>query len=66
MERAQNMPLVIVKTGMTAPNGQEEQLTEYLCDWPGCANVATHVLGCAKDIGISAAVCEEHVVARRT
>jgi hypothetical protein len=54
------IPQVTIKTGMTTPEGQEEQLTEYLCDWPGCGNVATQVLGCVKEIGVCAAVCEEH------
>jgi hypothetical protein len=36
-------------------------LTDYLCDWPGCANVAVHVLGCVKEIASVAAVCEEHL-----
>jgi hypothetical protein len=54
------IPQVTIKTGMTTPEGREEQLTEYLCDWPGCANVATQVLGYAKEIAICVAVCEEH------
>jgi hypothetical protein len=42
-------------------NNQEEVLTEYLCDWPGCANVAVHVLGCVTDIASVGVVCEEHL-----
>jgi hypothetical protein len=45
---------------MMAPDGREEHLTEYLCDYLGCPNIATHVLGCEKEIGIRAAVCDEH------
>ena len=41
-------------------DGREELLTEYLCDQPDCPNVATHVLGCAKEVGATAAVCDEH------
>jgi len=55
------MPQVTIKTGLTAPDGQEEKLTEYLCDWPGCPNIATDVLGLSKELGISSAVCKEHL-----
>jgi len=54
------VPQVTIKTGLTAPDGHEESLTEYFCDWPGCANVATEVLGCVKELGISSVVCKEH------
>jgi hypothetical protein len=56
-----SIPQVTIKTGLTTPDGREEQLTEYLCDHPGCPNIATQVLGCAKDLGLVAAVCDEHV-----
>ena len=42
------------------PDGEEEVLTEYICDWPGCANVARHVLGCVKELGTAAVVCDDH------
>lgn len=54
------MPQVTVNTGMTAPDGHEEKLTEYICDWPGCPNVATEVLGCVKELGVCSAVCKQH------
>ncbi len=54
------MPHVIINTGMVGPDGHEEKLAEYLCDWPGCPNVAVQVLGCVKELGVCAAVCEEH------
>jgi hypothetical protein len=57
------MPQVTIKTGFSAPNGGEEVLAEYLCDWPGCPNIAVRVLGCVKEIGAVAAVCEEHAAA---
>ena len=57
---AAQMPQVTIKTGIAGPDGSEEELTEYLCDWPGCQNIATHVLGCVKELGLSVAVCEEH------
>lgn len=55
------MPQITIKTGLKAPDGREESLTEYFCDWPGCPNVATEVLGCSKELGVRAAVCREHV-----
>jgi hypothetical protein len=54
------MPRITIKTGIAAPDGREEELTEYLCDWPGCPNVATQVLGCSREIRLAAAVCEQH------
>jgi hypothetical protein len=57
------MPQVTIKTGFSASNGREEVLAEYLCDWPDCPNIAVHVLGCVKEIGAVAAVCDEHAAA---
>jgi hypothetical protein len=54
------MPIVIINSGVRDPDGRDEKLTEYLCDWPGCANVATDTLGCVKELGIGYAVCKEH------
>ena len=59
------MPWVTIKTGLIAPDGHEENLTEYLCDYPGCPNVATQLLGCIAELRISASVCEEHVPKRK-
>lgn len=55
------MPWVTIKTGLITPDGREEKLTEYLCDYPGCPNVATQMLGCLAELRLSASVCEEHV-----
>jgi len=54
------MPWVTIKTGLTAPDGCEEKLSEYFCDYPGCPNIATHVLGCIAELRLFASVCEEH------
>jgi hypothetical protein len=54
------MPVMTVKSGMPGPDGKEEQITEYICDWPDCPNVAKHVLACVREIALAAAVCEEH------
>ena len=42
---AVTVPRIIIKTGRAGPDGREEELTEYICDTPGCPNVAIHVLG---------------------
>jgi hypothetical protein len=55
------MPQIVIRTGFKAPDGHEEKLTEYFCDWPDCRNVATHVLGCSKELGTASAVCQEHI-----
>jgi hypothetical protein len=54
------MPIVTIRTGFRAPDGQEETLTQYICDWPGCANQAVHVLGSIRELRALAVVCEEH------
>jgi hypothetical protein len=54
------IPQVTIKTGITTADGHEEQISEYFCDWPECANVATQVLGYATEIGVCAAVCDDH------
>ena len=54
------MPLVILRTGFTGPDGREETLEEYLCDRPDCANIAAHVIGVVREIGRSVAVCDDH------
>lgn len=54
------MPWVSIKTGLTAPDGQEEELREYLCDHRDCPNIATQILGCVVALHQVAAVCTEH------
>ena len=57
------MPLVTIKASFQAADGQdkEEILTEYFCDSLGCPNVAVHLLGCIKELGVRAVVCEQHL-----
>lgn len=59
------MSRVTIKTGLTDPDGREEELTEYLCDYPECPNIATRVLGCLVELRLMAAVCEEHAPKQR-
>lgn len=54
------MPRVVIKTGFVAPDGRQEELAEFMCDWPDCPNVATNVLGCIKELGLATAVCDDH------
>ncbi len=61
MVRALSIPQVTIKTGLKAPDGREELLTEYVCDHAGCPNIATHALGFVREVGAMAAVCDEHV-----
>jgi hypothetical protein len=58
------MPHVTIKTGVVAADGHEEVLTEYLCDWPGCANVAEHVIGVVIELGAMCVLCAEHAASR--
>ena len=60
MEEVEEMPSVTVRTGITGADGREEELTEYICDWPGCPNFAEHVLGCLRETGLRLALCKEH------
>jgi hypothetical protein len=59
------VPQVIIKTGLTGPDGREEELIEYMCDTPGCPNVATNVLGSVPELGLAVAVCEQHIGGRQ-
>jgi len=52
------MPSVILRT--IGPSGKEEMLTEYLCDWPDCPNVAEHVIGAVRELRAFSAVCKTH------
>jgi hypothetical protein len=53
------MSRVTIKTGFMDADGREEELIEYLCDYPNCPNIATNVVGC-RELRQMAAVCEVH------
>ena len=62
------MPSVTLRTTETA-NNTEETLTEYICDWPDCPNVAEHVIGLLVELRAFCAVCTTHaklIAARRS
>jgi hypothetical protein len=54
------VPQVTIKTGFMTPDGREETLTEYICDYPDCPNYAAHVIGTPSETGAAMAVCTEH------
>ena len=35
-------------------------MTEYICDWPDCPNVAEHVIGVVRELHAMSMVCTEH------
>jgi hypothetical protein len=41
-------------------DGREESMTEYICDWPDCPNVANKVVGFGREPRLSYALCAEH------
>jgi hypothetical protein len=53
------LPWTTVEAGVGGPRSHEAELI-YLCDWPGCTNVAEHALGCVKELGACVALCAEH------
>ena len=59
------MPLVTINTGFHTPDGKEETLTQYLCDWPGCPNPAVHVLGSIRELRALVVVCDKHTPPHR-
>ena len=52
------MPRLTVR--VETPDGEDDTLTEYICDWPDCPNVAEHVLGVVRELRSFAAVCTAH------
>jgi hypothetical protein len=55
-----SIPQVTIRTGILGPDGREEQLTEYICDYPGCPNIPTRWLGCLPELRLRASVCDDH------
>ena len=53
------MSRVTIKTGFMDSDGREEELIEYLCDYPDCPNIASKVVGC-RALRMMAAVCDVH------
>jgi hypothetical protein len=55
---------VTIKTGLMDLDCCEEELVEYLCDYPDCPNIATNVVGC-RELRLMASVCEVHAAKAR-
>ena len=51
------MPRVTIRTTV---DGNEEVLSEYLCDWSDCPNIAVEVVGFVRELRLHTAVCAEH------
>jgi len=56
------MPRVVIKTGIVGSDGRETVLEDYLCDWPGCPEVAEHVVGVVREIATAVVLCDRHAV----
>jgi hypothetical protein len=52
------MPQVTLRVETT--DGKEATLTEYLCDWPDCPNIAVHDLGILVELRARSVVCSQH------
>ena len=53
------MPRVTLRAPESA-DGKDDTVTEYICDSPGCPNVAVHVVGVARELQTFVAVCAYH------
>ena len=64
--------MLIIQSGSTDAVGHDQdgiyrsrrprrKTMEYLCDYPGCPNVATHLLGSIPALRLIASVCNEHL-----
>jgi hypothetical protein len=56
------MPKVVLRTIV---NGREEVVSEYICDWPDCPNVATEAIGVVRELRLRSAMCAEHAARLR-
>jgi len=41
-------------------DGKENAVSEYICDWPDCPNVAMHVVGVVRELRAFVAMCDDH------
>lgn len=51
------MPNVTLRTVV---DGREETISEYICDWADCPNVAVEVIGVIRELRLASMVCAEH------
>ena len=64
-KRGLTVPQVTIKTGFIDQDGREEELTEYLCDYPNCPNIAANAFG-SRELRQVVVVCKEHSPAARS
>jgi hypothetical protein len=53
------MPRVTLRADESV-DGKENTVSEYICDWPDCPNVAVHVVGVVRELRAFVAMCAEH------
>jgi len=53
------MPRVTLRAPESA-DGNEDTISEHICDVPDCPNVAVHVVGVVRELGTFVAVCANH------
>ena len=41
-------------------DGREETLSEYMCDWPDCPNIAVEVVTFVRELRTCTVMCTEH------
>ena len=51
------VPQVTIRTEI---DGREETISEYMCDWPDCPNVAVEVLGVVRELRLRSVICAQH------
>jgi hypothetical protein len=56
------VPQIVIKSGQILRDGREDVITEYMCDVPGCPNIATQVVGRVRDLALARVVCREHLI----
>lgn len=53
------MPRVTLRAAESS-DGKDNTLSEYICDWPDCPNVAVHVVGVVRELRAFVAMCAYH------
>ena len=51
------MPQVTLRTTV---DGREESISEFICDWKDCPNVAVEVVAVIRELRAAARMCPEH------
>ena len=52
------MPRVTLRATDSA-DGKEDTVSEYICDWPDCPDVAVHVVGVVRELRTFVAMCDD-------